>query len=186
MYLSIIFEDFVVILAFELCGQASVMRTWTGAGTFDIHGDEDVDVQWWSAFNFKSESIFETWFLRNQYSWEFWLFGFLRNQPMKKCVGCNWNHLIISCVHFPWFQVIDQLFQHRRAVSLKLDLSLFPVENEHGSNRLLADLDLVWPHLMGLFYWLVMEYRPLSLLRFQLIWLSNFQSLLSDVSLLRI
>ena len=60
MYLSIIFEDFVVILAFELCGQASVMRTWTGAGTFDIHGDEDVDVQWWSAFNFKPMSIFET------------------------------------------------------------------------------------------------------------------------------
>ena len=70
--LSIIFEDFVVILkswkvqadvdvlilAFELCGQASVMRTRTGTGTFDIHGDEDVNVQWWSAFNFKSESIF--------------------------------------------------------------------------------------------------------------------------------
>ena len=47
MYLSIIFEDFVailkswtvqaaidvLILAFELCGQASVIRTRTGTGT---------------------------------------------------------------------------------------------------------------------------------------------------------
>jgi len=32
----------------------------TGTGTFDIHGNEDVDVQWWPAFNFKPESIFET------------------------------------------------------------------------------------------------------------------------------
>ena len=74
MYLSIIFEDFVailkswtvqaavdvLILAFELCGQASVMRTRTRTGTFDILGDEDIDVQWWSAFNFKPMSIFET------------------------------------------------------------------------------------------------------------------------------